>query len=71
MCLGARPVRVGRLPTIDEALGPIDVECLVCQGEGWECEAHPGRPFPHEECAGPGLPCRCRPGARAAGNTRT
>jgi hypothetical protein len=25
--------------------------------EGWICEAHPDRPWPHDDCAGPGTPC--------------
>ena len=24
--------------------------------EGWVCEAHPDKPFPHDDCAGPGMP---------------
>jgi hypothetical protein len=24
---------------------------------GWICEAHPDRPWPHDDCAGPGAPC--------------
>ena len=23
---------------------------------GWMCEQHPGRPWPHDDCAGPGMP---------------
>jgi hypothetical protein len=25
--------------------------------EGWICETHPDRPWPHDDCAGPGMPC--------------
>jgi hypothetical protein len=25
--------------------------------EGWVCEEHPERPWPHEACSGPGVPC--------------
>jgi hypothetical protein len=25
--------------------------------EGWVCEAHPSKPWPHGDCAGPGQPC--------------
>jgi hypothetical protein len=25
--------------------------------EGWVCERHPDQPFPHDDCAGPGMPC--------------
>lgn len=24
--------------------------------DGWMCEAHPGRAWPHDDCAGPGMP---------------
>jgi hypothetical protein len=31
---------------------------------GWICGAHPERGWPHDDCAGPGVPCpRCQPGA--------
>ena len=33
-----------------------DMSC-TCQGERWVCEGHPLKPFPHDGCAGPGLPC--------------
>ena len=26
--------------------------------EGWICEAHPDRGWPHEDCLGPGMNCR-------------
>jgi hypothetical protein len=25
--------------------------------EGWICEEHPTLPWPHDDCAGPGMPC--------------
>jgi hypothetical protein len=25
--------------------------------EGWVCEEHPERPWPHDACSGPGVPC--------------
>jgi hypothetical protein len=25
--------------------------------EGWICEAHPERPWPHDDCSGPGMQC--------------
>jgi len=25
--------------------------------DGWVCEKHPAKPFPHDDCAGPGMPC--------------
>jgi hypothetical protein len=28
---------------------------LIAQ-HGWMCEAHPGTPFPHDDCPGPGEP---------------
>ena len=30
--------------------------CGKCD-HGWICEAHPDRPWPHDDCAGPGMPC--------------
>jgi hypothetical protein len=24
--------------------------------DGWICEAHPDQPWPHDDCAGPGMP---------------
>ena len=32
-------------------------DCPVCVN-GWACEEHPEKPWPHDECAGPGVPCR-------------
>lgn len=54
----------GAYEAIERSLGPPNVECPVCEGEGWRCEEHPDLPFPHDDCAGPGMPCLCRPGAR-------
>jgi hypothetical protein len=31
--------------------------CPRCQDQRWVCEEHPERVWPHEECAGPGVPC--------------
>jgi len=40
----------------------MPVACERCGGSGCICEAHPRRPFPHDACAGPGLPCpACQP----------
>ncbi len=25
--------------------------------QGWICEEHPDRPWPHDDCAGPGIRC--------------
>jgi len=30
--------------------------CGKCD-HGWICEEHPDRPWPHDDCAGPGMPC--------------
>jgi len=30
--------------------------CGTCD-HGWICEAHPDRPWPHDDCTGPGIPC--------------
>jgi hypothetical protein len=32
---------------------------LTCgkRNGGWICERHPDLPWPHEACAGPGIPC--------------
>ena len=36
----------------------LAVYCDTCrEGEGWICEQHPERHFPHETCNGPGMPC--------------
>jgi hypothetical protein len=29
----------------------------TCQGKRRVCEGHPLKPFPHDDCAGPGMPC--------------
>ena len=34
-------------------------QCSQCK-QGWTCEKHPGTPWPHDECAGPGMPCQNR-----------
>ena len=39
--------------------GKMMADHHVCAG-GWICEAHPDRPWPHGDCAGPGMPCRTR-----------
>jgi hypothetical protein len=30
--------------------------CGKCD-DGWICEQHPDRPWPHDACAGAGMPC--------------
>lgn len=56
--------RVGRL-TLQRI---IHMDKCKCGGEGWLCEQHPDRVWPHEsasesdgQCAGPGMPCTCNP----------
>ena len=31
--------------------------CGEC-ADGWQCEQHEHRPWPHDECGGPGIPCK-------------
>ena len=38
-------------------------DCPVCV-DGFVCEQHPERPWPHGDCAGPGMPCTA-PGCAA------
>jgi hypothetical protein len=33
----------------------VTLECRCAFG--WICEAHPERPWPHEDCPGPGMQC--------------
>lgn len=34
------------------------MKCVKCGDVmGWFCESHPDKPWPHDECAGPGMPC--------------
>src|SRR5438445_13715732 len=37
-------------------MGDPSTEGCHCEA-GWICEAHPDRPWPHDDCAGPGVPC--------------
>ena len=32
------------------------LSCAKCD-YGWICEEHPDQPFPHDNCAGPAMPC--------------
>jgi hypothetical protein len=32
------------------------MSCEKCAG-GWICEEHPDKPWPHDDCLGPGMPC--------------
>lgn len=34
----------------------ISVDCGKCH-HGWICETHPDQPWPHDDCAGPGIRC--------------
>jgi hypothetical protein len=38
--------------------------CEICRGEGWVCEVHETEPFGHDNCPGPGIPCKCNPDER-------
>ena len=55
---GASTVKVGA------AVGrPAASVCPRCQNLLWICEQHPDRPWPHDDCHGPGDPCpRCNDG---------
>ena len=40
--------------------------CVLCQQEldgDWICEEHPLKPWPHDDCAGPGMPAGNRLGS--------
>ena len=32
-----------------------DIEAYVKASGGWVCEQHPDKPWPHDDCAGPGM----------------
>ena len=34
------------------------IEAHVRARGGWRCELHPDRPFPHDDCPGPGMPAQ-------------
>ena len=36
--------------------GVADAKCGQCAG-GWICGQHPYQPWPHDDCAGPEIPC--------------
>lgn len=65
---------VGQLPAVDLSripVGPtivtarrVPTACPQCGGARWVCEEHPDRPWPHDDCAGPGVPC---PGCNDSG----
>lgn len=37
------------------ALPPLPEELLEILGREWVCEQHPDKPWPHDDCAGPGM----------------
>jgi hypothetical protein len=39
-------------------------------GDGWVCETHPDKPFPHDDCPGPGMPCLDPTCSHAEGNAK-
>jgi hypothetical protein len=55
------------MKTDREGLGVTpDAPCARCT-EGWICAQHPEKGWPHDDCAGPGMPCpRCQPSGRPA-----
>jgi hypothetical protein len=42
---------------VRSALEAAGWTCARCRGELWICEEHADRPFPHDGCVGPGVPC--------------
>ena len=38
------------------------VSCRRCHDRAWVCEAHPEKPWPHDDCPGPGELCSCEAG---------
>ena len=53
------------LPSLPETvLSRANVECPLCGGDAWVCEAHPNLPWENGSesqcrCGAPGMPCRC------------
>lgn len=33
-----------------------DIDVTIDRMGGWVCEQHPDRPWPHDDCEGPGMP---------------
>jgi hypothetical protein len=31
--------------------------CPLCEDARFVCEEHPSKPWPHDDCAGPRIPC--------------
>ena len=46
----------GTVRADEEAEGHVMGTCGKCD-DGWICEEHPERPWPHDDCGGPGMPC--------------
>lgn len=40
----------------DEWLWQHEHQGMLIERDGWMCEAHPGQSWPHDDCAGPGMP---------------
>ena len=38
------------------------VGCPRCDDRAWVCEEHPEKPWPHDDCPGPGELCSCEAG---------
>jgi hypothetical protein len=51
------PTRELALQWAEEERKALQPPCPGCRGERWTCEQHPGEPWPHAFCAGPGEPC--------------
>ena len=41
----------------------MNFECDLCEDDMWICEQHQNKPWPHDDCPGPGEPCCCNPDA--------
>lgn len=54
----ANTLKVGRTLKVTARGRLVQSEiCPQCRGARWTCEAHPDRPWPHDDCSGPGEPC--------------
>jgi hypothetical protein len=46
---------------IANGVGTVDVDVVIgAHTDGWICERHPEREFPHDDCNGPGMPLSLR-----------
>jgi hypothetical protein len=41
---------------LEENMTTPSLTCGKCDN-GWICKEHPDQPWPHDDCAGPGIPC--------------